>query len=121
MNPVCVHIFDVKRSKQAEFKFYSMCSTSGEGCCKAETLFTVNNDAFKSHDLDWDNVFSVGLDINNTNMGSRNSLRTRILAENPQTFIAECNCHLAHLAGGKGGEAYACITKFDCEDHQVNL
>ena len=49
-------------------------------------------------------------------MGSRNSLRTRILAENPQTFIAGCNCHFAHLAVGKGGEAYVSVTEFDCEE-----
>ena len=42
-------------------------------------------------------------------MGNRNSLRARILAENPQTFIAGCNCHLAHLAAGKSGEAYTSI------------
>ena len=54
-------------------------------------------------------------------MGSRNSLKTRILVENPQNFIAGCNCHLAHLGAGKGGEAYVSITKFDCEDHQVDL
>ena len=121
MNPVCVYIFDVKRSKQVEFKFYSMCSTSGEDCSKAETLFTAINDAFKSDDFYWDNVVSVGLDNTDTNMKSRNSLRTRILAENPQTFIAGCKCHLAHLAAGKGDEAHVSITKFDCEDHQVDL
>ena len=121
MNPVCVYNFDVKRSKQVEFKFYSTCSTSGEDCSKTETLFTAINEVFKSDDLDWDNVVSVGLDNTNTNLGSKNSLRTRILAGNPQTFIAGCNCHLAHLVAGKGGEAYAFVTKFDCEDHQVDL
>ena len=98
-----------------------MCSTSGEDCSTAETLFTVINDAFKSDNLDWENVISVGLNNTNTNMGSRNSLRTKILAKNPETFIAECICHLAHLAAGKGGEAYASVTKFDCENHQVYL
>ena len=97
-----------------------MCSTSSEDYSKAETLFTGINDAFKSDDLDWDNVVSVGLDNTNTNMGNNNSLRRRILAENPQTVIAGCNCHLAHLAAGKGGGAYAFVTKFDCEDHQVD-
>ena len=91
MNPVCANIFDVNRSKQVEFNFYSMCSTSGEDCSKAETLFTASNDAIKSDDLDLDNVVSPGFDNTNINMGSRNSLRPRILAENPQTFIAGCN------------------------------
>ena len=62
MDSDCVYIFDVKRSKQVEFKFYSMCSISGEGCSKIETLFAALNDAFKSDDLDWDNVVSLGLD-----------------------------------------------------------
>ena len=48
MNPVCVYIFDVKRSKQVESKFYSMCWTSSEDCSRAETLFTAISDAFKS-------------------------------------------------------------------------
>ena len=76
--------------------------------------------AFKKDDLNWD-VVSVGLDNTNINMGIRNSFKTRIVSENAQTFIACCNCHLAHLAAGKGGDAYAAITKFDCEDHQVDL
>ena len=57
----------------------------------------------------------------NTNMGSRNSLKTRIFSKNAQTYIAGCNCHLAHLAAGKGGNAYADVTKLDCKDHQVDL
>ena len=60
MNPVCIYIFDVKRSIQVEFKFYSMCVTSGEDCSIAETLFTTISDAFKTDNLDWDNVVSVG-------------------------------------------------------------
>ena len=119
MNQVCVHVFDVKRRKQIEFKFYSMCSTYGEDCSKAVTSFAAISDAFKSDGLDWDNVVSVGLD--KTNMRSRNSLRTEILAENPPAFIAECNFYLAHLGSGKGGELYVFITKFDCEDHQADL
>ena len=54
-------------------------------------------------------------------MENTTSLRTKILAENPETFIAGCNCHLAHLVARKGSEAYASITKFDFEDYQVHL
>ena len=50
MNRVCVYIFVVRTSKQVELKFSSVCSTSGEDCSKAETLFTVINDAFKRDD-----------------------------------------------------------------------
>ena len=40
MNALCAYIFNVNNSKPVEFKFYDMCSTSGEHCSKAETLFT---------------------------------------------------------------------------------
>ena len=88
---------------------------------KLRRCFTAISDAFKSDDLDWDNAFSVGLNNTVTNMGSRNSFRTKILAENLQTFIAGCNCHLRHLTPGNRDEAYASISKFDCEDQQVHL
>ena len=84
-------------------------------------MLTAINDAFKKDDLNWENVVSVGWDNTNANMGIRNSLKTRILSENAQTFIAGCTCHQAHLTAGKGGDAYVAITKFDCEDHQVDL
>ena len=125
MNPVCVYIFDVstfltcKEVSKQSLNFI-LCSTTGDDCSKAETLFPAISDAFKKNDLNWD-VVSVGLDNTNTNMGLRNSFKTRILSENGQTFIAGCSCHLAHLAAGKGGDAYAAITKFDCEDHHVDL
>ena len=110
MNPVCVYIFDIERSKQVEFKFYSMCSTSREHCSKSETLFNAINNTFENDNPDWDNVVSVGLDNTNAIMG-----------ENSEIFIAGCNCHLAHLAAGKGGQGYASVTGFDCEHHQVDL
>ena len=36
-------------------------------------------------------------------------------------FVAGCNCHLAHLAAGKGGVGYTAEIGFDYEDHQVVL
>ena len=119
MNPVCVYIFDIERSKQVEFKFYSMCSTTGEHCSKSQTLFDKIDSTLTSDELDWDNVVAIGLDNTNANMGDRNSLKSRILAKNNEIFIAGCNCHLVHLAAGKGGEGYAAETGCDCEDHQV--
>ena len=82
INPVRIYILDVKRSKQVEYKFFSMCSTSSKNCSRAETLFTAINNAVKNDNLDWDNVVPVGLDNTNTNMRTRNSLRTRIFNEN---------------------------------------
>ena len=54
-----------------------------------------------------------------SNMGCKNSLKSRILEKNSSCFIAGCNCHLVHLAAGKGGQAYESISSFSCEDHNV--
>ena len=47
VNAFCVYIFDVKRSKQVECKFFDMCMASGGGCSNVETLFKPNQQRFK--------------------------------------------------------------------------
>ena len=51
MNPLCVYIFDIERSKQVEFKFYWMCSTTGEHCSKSKNLFNKIGSTFISDEL----------------------------------------------------------------------
>lgn len=107
MNPVCVTIFDIHNSKTIETKFYDVCVTIGEDCGKAEELFGAIDSNFSK---DWINVVAVGLDNTATNMGCRNSIKTRVLSKNPNCFIAGCNCHLSHLAASKGADAYSATT-----------
>ena len=52
LNAICVYVFDVKRSKQVECKFFGIRVTSGEGCSKADTLFKLNQRRFRKG-LDW--------------------------------------------------------------------
>lgn len=63
-------------------------------------------------------MVSIGLDITNSNMDRKSSLKSRILQEDPKCFVAGRNCHLApwemvKLDTTKSG--------FDCEDHQIYL
>lgn len=51
MNPLCVYIFDIERSKQIKFKFYWMCSTTGEHCSKSQNLFNKIDSTFISDEL----------------------------------------------------------------------
>ena len=87
MNLVCVCIFDIKRSKQIKFKFYSMCSTTGEHCSKSKTIFDKIDSTLISDELDWDNIVAVGLHNTNSNMldlyyfFKRSTQRKRILME----------------------------------------
>lgn len=121
MNALCAYIFDVNNCKRVEFKFYNMCTTTGEDCSKAYTLFAKIHETLNDDVIHWSNVVSFGLDNTNSNMGCYNSLKSRILKENSSCFVAGCNCHLVHLAAGKGGKAYASISGFNCEEHQVDL
>ena len=43
------------------------------------------------------------------------------MKENPACFVAGCSCHLVHLAARRGGKAFANVTGFDIEEHQVDL
>ena len=75
----------------------------------------------KNDNLEWDKVVAISLDNTNVNMGDKNSLKNRILEENPEVFVAGCMYHLAHIAAGKGAQGYASETRLDCEDHQLDL
>ena len=66
-------------------------------------------------------MVSMGLDNGSTNMGRRNSIKSRFLDKNEGCFIDGCNCHLAHLAAAAGGKAFRSISGFNVDDHQVDL
>ena len=121
MNAACALIFDVTRSNKVELKFFYMCATTGEDVSKAVTLFEAIDGALEKSVITWDNCVSFGVDNCNTNIGSKNSLKTRIIKKCNHCFIAGCSCHLAHLAAEKGGNAYGNISGFNMEDHQIDL
>ena len=98
-----------------------MCATSREHCSKASILFNAVDSPLTKEGLDWGNVVSLGLDNMNSNIGNKNSAKFRVLEKNLQCFIPGCNCHLAHLAAGKGGSPYSNIFGFDCEEYQVDI
>ena len=121
MNPACAFIFDVNNSNKLCLKFFDMCPTTGEDCCKSETLFNAIDSALERDGISWKNCVSMGVDNTNSNVGEHNSLKSRILTKNPCCFIAGRSCHLAHLAAGKGGKAYTLASGFDMEEHKVDL
>ena len=83
----------VNRSKTVDFRFFDMCTTIGEDCSKAQTLFDAIDQAQKS--LEVDNT--------NTNVGEHNSINSTALKENKSIFIVGCHCHLDQVQGEQGG------------------
>ena len=87
MNSMCTLIFDVNRSNKVELKFYDMCSTTGEDASKASILFESIEKAMGRDDIPWENVVSIGLDNCSTNMGKRNSIKSRFLEKNAAPLV----------------------------------
>ena len=78
-NAVAVNIFDVNWSKKGKCKFYDMCVTTGEHSGKAKNIFSAIDSTLMKDGVDWNNLVSIGLDNTNSNMGIRNSIKSRIL------------------------------------------
>ena len=63
----------------------------------------------------------MGLDNTNTNIGNRNSIKTKALEKNPTIKFSGCPYHVLHNAAMEASTGFAKITKFDKEDHCVDL
>ena len=49
------------------------------------------------------------------------SIKSRVLAKQPNVVVAGCPCHMLHNTAAKGATAFADATGFDLEDHCVDL
>ena len=52
----------------------------------AEGIFSRINAALNQNGISWQNVVGINLDNNSVNMGCRNSIKTRVIAENSATY-----------------------------------
>ena len=117
MNPLTVRYFDVNRNRVAT-QLLDICLTSDS---TADAIFTIINDTLKSYDIDWNMCVAFGVDNTNVNMGRRNSIRTRVEAENESVYFVGCPCHMVHNTACKASEVFGVATGFDVEDMLVDL
>ena len=123
MNPICVKIFDVKRSKTVTNHFLDMCLTSGTDCSTAEGIFTAIDEAFENEpwEIPWESCVSLSVDNTNTMIGKNNSIASRFLEKNENVFIAGCPCHLAHIAASNAHDDFCEYISLNVEDVMVDL
>ena len=69
----------------------------------------------------WTMCTSVGVDNTSVNIGTRNSLKTRIVQTTSAIYFNGCPCHVLHNAAQKGGTAFARCCGFDAEEFAVDL
>ena len=106
MNPICIKIFRVNRSKTVTTHFVDMCLTSGADGFTAEGIFTATDDVFSKNQIPWENcVILSSLSVDNTStMIVNNSLASIFLERNKNKFMAGFPCHLAHIAASNAND-----------------
>ena len=116
MNPltVTVRIHDAT-SKVVLQKFFDLCLTTGVTALTAASIFDKIN-ATLQYDISWNNCTTFGVDNTNTNIGAKNSIKSRVTEINPSVYFVGCPCHIIHNAAQKAAEAFGDVSQFDIEE-----
>ena len=86
-----------------------------------EQLFQHVDALFQIYEISWNSVTGLGVDNTNVNFGARDSIKSRVLAKQPNVVVAGCPCHMLHNTAAKGATAFADATGCDLEDHSVDV
>ena len=109
MYPVTVLIFDVN-SNRVMAKFLDMNLIEGSTSGTAATIFQHVDALFQKYEISWNSVTGLGVDNTNVNIGARDSIKSRVLAKQPNVVFAGCPCHMLHNAAAKGATAFSDAT-----------
>ena len=104
MNPLTVKIWE---TNGVAHRFLDMGITTGEGCGTAATIFSKMDSVLKGHSIPWQNCIALSVDNASVNMGDRNSIKSRVLKENPSVSILGCPCHIVHNNASTAGAVYS--------------
>ncbi|KAI4815627.1 hypothetical protein KUCAC02_005765 [Chaenocephalus aceratus] len=95
--------------------------TSGTSCGTAETIFNKMNEVLEGHSIPWANSVALAVDNASVNLGDRNSIKSRVLDQNPSIYVLGCPCHIVHNNAHAGGLVYSEMSGFEVEDFCVDL
>ena len=109
MYPVTVLIFDVNNNRVMA-KFLDMNLIEGSTSGTAATIFQHVDALFHKYEISWNSVTGLGVDNTNVNIGARDSIKSRVLAKQPNVVFAGCPCHMLHNAAAKGATAFSDAT-----------
>lgn len=120
MNPITVQIRDVI-SNMVVTRFLDMCTTTG---ATAEAIYSTMNlklGSLLNCPNPWMLCTSVRVDNTSVNIGVRDSIKTRVLQQNPAVYFNGCPCHIIHNAAQKAGEVFTEVCRFDVEEFVIDL
>ena len=113
-NPITVSIHDSVSGKIVT-RFLDMCSTTGKfNCFDTLSDFTdcehmqVGNQrlqrafsVLEDNQIPWSNCVGISVDNTSVNLGRTNSISTRVLQKNPNTYLMGCPCLIVLFEGCK--------------------
>ena len=120
MNPITVQIHDVT-SNMVVTRFLDIYTTTG---ATAEAIYSTMNlklGSLLNCPNPWMLCTSVGVDNTSVNIGVRDSIKTRVLQQNPAVYFNGCLCHIIHNAAQKAGEVFTEVCGFDVEEFVIDL
>ena len=117
MNPITVRMFDVNLGKVIT-RFLDMALSTGG---TAEEVFAAIDGCMSSYQIPWENCVAVGVDNTNVNVGKKNSIMTRVKAQNDSVYFSGCQCHVVHNTSAAAAAALRNATGFDVEDLMVDV
>jgi len=115
MNPVTVRIYDASSGTVMQ-KFLDLCLTSGTDAGKTKDVFDKIDFTLTTRGISWSNCIALGLDNTNTNIGQRNSIKSRAVIKNSAIYVVGCPCHIIHNTPQKAAKAFNEETGFDVEE-----
>ncbi len=120
MNPLTVRLFDVNSNKVGS-RFLDMCATEGTHAATAHSIFEKIDSVLISHDISWSSCVGFGVDNTNVNLGSKNSIMTRVKDKNEACYFMGCPCHLLHNIACKASDAFSDVTDFNLEEMCIDI
>ena len=127
INPLTVRFFDEQRGLVVT-QLFDMCLTTGKKVITnvlnvihtphltgvdsgtAQSIFSKMDEVITTNGISWSHCIGVGVDNTSVNLGVRNSIRTRVLQCNPNTYFTGCPCHIIHNTALKASETFAKVS-----------
>ena len=115
MNPVTVRVYDNAKRCVTQ-KFLDLCLTTGVDASKSGEIYSKVNEKVKENVIPWENCTAFGVDNTNSNIGAKNSVKSRLTQVNPAVYFVGCPCHIIHNTAQKATEAFGDTAKIDIEE-----
>ena len=84
-------------------------------------VFAAIDGCMSSYQIPWKNCVAVGVGNTTVNVEKKNSIMTRVKAQNDSVYFSGCQCHVVHNTSAAAAAALRNATGFDVEDLMVDV